>query len=606
MAAGDDIKDLSEEIKKAIAEVFSVSSYAQAFQDLTDSSSELNKSFTQNRSRIIEMSQSIADAIPGVQRLNGNISDVTQTISEIAMASNRNVIANTEQIEQMFAASEVLSSSVETLTTAFADVGYTFDRIPQVLEESINYIQSIGGNAREVMNMVVRETDQLNRFQFEGGVKGLTKMAAQAAMLRVDMSETFRLADEVLTPEGAINMASAFQRLGVAAGNLVDPFQLMNQSINDPSGLQTSLADVAKQFTYFDEKTKSFKISPQGVLTLREMERETRLSAGSLSKMGLAAAELDQRLSEVSIAGLKFDNEEDKQYLANIATMGEGGTYEVKLQDGTTKQLRELNQEEFDKLIKEQKTGPKTIEEIQRDQLNTSELMASDIRAIKDKLLFGLVSARPAQEGYEGVRRLADAFAGTASGKGIMDVSKVRQYPEKIYEDIKGLAKDIKDEKGFEVAIKNYFDKNKDFMGSISEDFQKGISTFVDKSYGKLTDKTLVERELKNLMSGLASPQVKAEEMILKNLKPGQSLIEGVAPQSSYMNMSKVEEKVNVKHSWDEIKLTVDVGDKLKDVDPKTMKYIFTEVFNEPKFKQYILDILESKSDKMKRSGAKY
>jgi hypothetical protein len=168
------------------------------------------------------------------------------------------------------------------------------------------------------------------------------------------------------------------------------------------------------------------------------------------------------------------------------------------------------------------------------------------------------------------------------------------------------LAKDIKDEKGFEVAIKNYFDKNKDFMGSISEDFQKGISTFVDKSYGKLTDKTLVERELKNLMSGLASPQVKAEEMILKNLKPGQSLIEGVAPQSSYMNMSKVEEKVNVKHSWDEIKLTVDVGDKLKDVDPKTMKYIFTEVFNEPKFKQYILDILESKSDKMKRSGAKY
>ncbi len=606
MAAGDDIKDLSEEIKKAIAEVFSVSSYAEAFQDLTDKSSELNKSFTQNRSRIIEMSQSIADAIPGVQRLNGNISDVTQTISEIAMASNRNVIANTEQIEQMFAASEVLSSSVETLTTAFADVGYTFDRIPQVLEESINYIQSIGGNAREVMNMVVRETDQLNRFQFEGGVKGLTKMAAQAAMLRVDMSETFRLADKVLTPEGAIDMASAFQRLGVAAGNLVDPFQLMNQSINDPSGLQTSLANVAKQFTYFDEKTKSFKISPQGVLTLREMERETNLSAGSLSKMGLAAAELDKRLSEVSIAGLKFDNEEDKQYLANIATMGKGGTYEVKLQDGTTKQLRELNQEEFNKLIEEQKTGPKTIEEIQRDQLNTSELMASDIRAIKDKILFGLVSARPAQEGYEGFRRLADAFAGTASGKGIMDVSKIRTYPEKIYEDIKGLAKDIKDEKGFEVAIKNYFDKNKDFMGSISEDFQKGISTFVDKSYGKLTDKTLVERELKNLMSGLASPQVKAEEMILKNLKPGQSLIEGVAPQSSYMNMSKVEEKVNVKHSWDEIKLTVDVGDKLKDVDPKTMKYIFTEVFNEPKFKQYILDILESKSDKMKRSGAKY
>jgi hypothetical protein len=32
--------------------------------------------------------------------------------------------------------------------------------------------------------------------------------------------------------------------LGVAAGNLVDPFALMNASINDPGALQDSLAEV--------------------------------------------------------------------------------------------------------------------------------------------------------------------------------------------------------------------------------------------------------------------------------------------------------------------------------------------------------------------------
>ena len=74
----------------------------------------------------------------------------------------------------------------------------------------------------------------MNRFNFQDGVMGLTKMAAQASMLRFDMSKTADFADKVMNPQGAIEMASAFQRLGVMAGDLVDPFVLMDKSINDP------------------------------------------------------------------------------------------------------------------------------------------------------------------------------------------------------------------------------------------------------------------------------------------------------------------------------------------------------------------------------------
>ena len=112
------------------------------------------------------------------------------------------------------------------------------------------------------MTDVSAKMDLMNRFNFQDGVLGLTKMAAQASMLRFDMSNTFALAEKVLSPEGAIETAAAFQRLGVSAGALADPFQLMNQSINDPSGLQDSLANISKQFTYFDDKTKTFKINP--------------------------------------------------------------------------------------------------------------------------------------------------------------------------------------------------------------------------------------------------------------------------------------------------------------------------------------------------------
>jgi hypothetical protein len=206
------------------------------------------------------------------------------------------------------------------------------------------------------------------------------------------MSTTLGFAEELYKPEKAIEVASAFQRLGVAAGNLVDPFALMNASINDPSGLQNSLADVAKQFTYFDEKTKTFKINPQGVLTLKEMGQQAGVNSGELMKMGLAAAELDKRMGDINKAGIKFGSEEDKQYLANIAKMDKGGEYVVKLRDDAgieqTKKLSEVTQDEFDKLIDEQKNGPKTLEDLARSQMTISDKVT--LQQSEIKLCWGL------------------------------------------------------------------------------------------------------------------------------------------------------------------------------------------------------------------------
>lgn len=48
----------------------------------------------------------------------------------------------------------------------------------------------------------------------------------------------------------------------------------MNDAINDPSTLQDSLLMLTKQFVQFDDKTKSFKINPQGMLTLAHERAE--------------------------------------------------------------------------------------------------------------------------------------------------------------------------------------------------------------------------------------------------------------------------------------------------------------------------------------------
>jgi hypothetical protein len=427
----NDLSKLTDVFKSLLSPVGTLVS---AFGEMTAGSNALNKNFTLSRSRIQEMNLAYAESSVQVLKLGGNLDDTLQTMVEIGSASKRNVIENKEVVGELYAASKILDTTAKQLVNNFKDVGYETSQIGTNLEGSITYIQSVGLNAQQVMTNVSNNMDKMNRFQFEGGVLGLSKMAAQASMLRFDMSRTFDFADKMLTPENAINMAATFQRLGVLTGNLVDPFALMNESLTNPAGLQESLAKLGEQYTYFDEQTKSFQINRQGVLVLREMEEAAGLASGSLSKSAIAAADLDRRLSEVSMAGLTFKDEEDKQYLANIANMGKGGKYEVKIDDKTTKQLQDLSQDEFDKLIEQQKNAPKTLEDIQKSQLSALNNIASDMSAMLASGKFGAVSIPEIRTNIEGLRNIVQKFT---------SISEQKVKTEDVREDVTSAIKSL-------------------------------------------------------------------------------------------------------------------------------------------------------------------
>jgi hypothetical protein len=504
-------EELSGRLGEQIDFLTSFEKFAEAMGntlgDIIGASTQLNKAFLQNRQRIEEMQYAIADSIPGVMRLGGEIGDISKTIGEIAIASNRNVIANTESVEKLYAATKVLEgATVEGLVNIFADIGVTFDKIGKNVEESISYVQSIGGNANEVMKKVFEDTEKLNQFNFANGVQGLTKMAAKASMLRFDMRETFALAEEALNPERAVELSSAFQRLGVMSGTLSDPFQLMNQSINDPEGLQDSIINMTKQFTYFDEKTKTFKINPQGMLTLREIQKQTGLSASELSKAGLAAAELDARLSSIS-PKINFSNEEDKQYLANIASMNDKGEYTVSLKDEQgkeyNKRLADVTQEEMDKLIKEQKTGQKPLEEVARNQLTTSQNIENDVKAIRNSLLGGLVTSPQIVKGAEKVGQFASTVSGVASrgDSGIFPVKTIREYGEQGIDLMTKFASDLTS--GNKTAVQALQDLTKygaSLFGKIEADVSLGGQKYVDTVIKELSKKGFDTSEIKNLL----------------------------------------------------------------------------------------------------------
>lgn len=472
-----------------------------SYKRMSDAATELNGKFGQNRERIIELMEAVADATPGVVRLGGKFEDVSKTMFDITEASKRNVVANAETVEKLYAANQLmgtLGEKSQVVLDSFLNVGVGINQIPEKLEKSINYIRSIGGNTKQIMGDVTSNLDKLNRYQFEGGVQGLTKMAAQASMLRFDMKQTFELADKVLDPNKAVEVASAFQRLGVSAGNLVDPFQLMNQSINDPSGLQDSLVNVAKQYSYFDEKTKTFKINPQGVLMLKELGKELDINAKELMELSISARELDSRLSAISTAGLTIASEEDKQYLANIAMMNEKGEYEVKIRNEEgreeTRKLTEITQKEFDNLIKEQKTGPKTLQDLTRAQLDINKLMAADIGAIREKLAGGIASARQITTTVETVRTLQASTFGTMSSSNFGTTASVRKEMERTIGDVIKLGQDL------------LANPNKTTTQSLTEFLNKLGSQF-DDIKGKLTG------EMTKALQSVADQNAKGNEI---------------------------------------------------------------------------------------------
>ena len=375
----------------------------------------LNKSFVQGRVRIEEMNVAIAQSVASVSRLGGSITDVVRTLDGIGAGARRNLIANEETVSKIFAASQILGTDAKTLTEAFGQVGYDVSQVGVNLEKSIAYIQSIGLNSRTVTADVLKNMDAMSKFNFNDGVQGLTRMAAQASMLRIDMKTTLDFADKLISPENAINTAAAFQRLGVAVGDLGDPLKLMNDALNDPGAIQDSLINATKQFTYFDEKTQSFRINPQGLLTIRELSKETGIGAGELSKMALSAADLDKRLSTIS-PSLNFEREEDRTFLANLAVK-QGNDYVVQIKNDQgevelTKKLGEVTQEELKKLREQQDQAPKTLEDIQRSQLSVLQIINADVKAILAAPSYGAASARQVTSNVEGFRRISTGLTG--------------------------------------------------------------------------------------------------------------------------------------------------------------------------------------------------
>lgn len=490
------------------------------------------------RQRISDAVREISLATPELNKVGGTAKDATQTIIDTSSALKKNVIASSEAITELFTTSKVLGKDVESIVSTMADVGIQFGNVQENMVGAVNYVQSIGMNTQQIMGDVVNNAELLNRFNFDGGVLGLTKMAAQSAMLRANMRDAENFAEKVFEPEGAIETAAAFQRLGISVGALSDPFALMNASINDPAGLQMSLAEAAKKFTIFDEKTKSFKIDPGGIRQMKELAKAAGMSYDNFTKMGLAAANSERLFSQIRFAGNL--SEEDKMYISSIAEM-KGGEYQIKVRDEkgeeVFKNIRDLSEEQLKQAVEQNKKEPKTMEEIAKAQMDTGKVMAGDIASIRNRIVYGVAGADGVRQIPEITRKLGESVT-DALQKIAPETKDIQNVTGKAITELgKSMADVIQGNKSFQDVGKELMDKLKGSGVDISQ-FADKMGTLPEKLMDSVYEKFKDDRsELGKMISGYLKPGSSARGEFQKGMKSTMDL--GKMTKSAQVTESK-------------------------------------------------------------------
>jgi len=558
----------------------------ETLYEIDESASNIAKSFGQGREQITAISAAMAQAADKIYLLGGNWAEVVAIQQTAATTLGRNVILAESSYEKLYQTTAVTGVKNKELFEGFKNAGFSLYDVSNQMQKVMDTARSIGVNAQAVSAKVVENMSKMNQFNFQGGVEGLAKMAAQAVNLRVDMNSTLKVAEGLFSPERAIEMAAAMQRLGVAQGDLLDPLKLMDLAQNDPAELQNQIAQMSKQFTQLNADGH-FEIMPGAKRQLMEISTELGIGYGEMTKMALGGAELEQKLGKIKFP--EFATKEQQEMLANITEMGANGDMKIKV-DGKEMDINAAmeefgtDEESFNKLIDASK--PKKMEDLAEEQLGTLNTIKGIVASMSGVVPRALASTKLGTEVNDATRKVGKAVSTSAesfSSKKIGGV--VGDVSEKFMTSI------INGENGvtalgvaattlstfFNDSFKTSLDKAKtsfDNLGESSNTFLNFMETMIKKAGGALEKHENLSPSVSpsNIKSNVNPPLVSSSNT--KVVMGGGTNPMGSNSDVASKNMGPIDVNLNIK---------VDAPG----MDTSQLML----AFNDPPFKEKILEV---------------
>jgi len=337
------------------------------------------------------MAKELREALPEAVALGVSVNDYIDATKTLMTDSGRMALYSKDTIDSAFKASQAYTkTSRDLLDNAenFRRVGIGLGDAAAAIERIGNRSYALGLNARQASETLMKNLDKMNLYGFKNGIDGLGKMVQESQSLNINMQSAFDVAERLIDPDKAIDMAANLQVIGGAVGDFANPLKAMYDATNNVEALQTSLVDAARSLATYNAEQGRFEITGVNLRKARAMADALGVSVGDLTNMAVRGANKLEAMSKIDM----FPNisPEQKEFVSNIATMKDGKIgidlpkdVAAKLGGGIKQgfvALDSLNGSQLEQLAKiEQELADEKPEDIARQQYN-------EVTQIKDIL----------------------------------------------------------------------------------------------------------------------------------------------------------------------------------------------------------------------------
>jgi len=409
-------KSVLSVLTNTLKEAFAPAKYLEATKSLNEEAYRLARTLGVSSQRTRELTVAVADAIPEFVGIGLEVADAGVAMSTLFESLNTNLTIGKDVLADFAATSKVTGVEQKTLAVNFRDVGVGIGSIGDNMIKVTKIAQQAGVTVKSVSDAVVSNLDKMNMYNFEGGIKGLAKMAAQASRLGMSMEGVFGIVDKVFNPEGAINLAASLQRLGVTTSDLLDPLRLMDLAQNDPTELQNQIVNMTKEFTRFNKENNQTEILPGAKRRLNEIGIAMGYNNGELQKMAINAGNFEEKLKQVRMPSLPI-NEDTRNLIATMAQMNDKGIAEIRVARVDDKgnftgeydpvAVENLTEQQIKLVEQQQLSQQDTMPDIARDQLDELRKLNTNINKFVMAQRYGLASSNLFSGAYVSSLRMA-------------------------------------------------------------------------------------------------------------------------------------------------------------------------------------------------------
>ena len=495
------ISEMSEQFKTGIndeGELLNKQKIQNAILQQLQIESNLHTEINEGLGITGELSRSFRDTLiestPAAAELGYDIGNITDMMTSLSEKTSQFSLISSNTLDQSFKTSRAFGMTLPQLSEAFGEfekVGYgaadTLDKINSAGLKSA----SLGLNSKKTTQDLKLNIEKLNEFGFKNGIDGLNRMVQKAAEFRMNMAETFKVAEKVMNPESAIELTANMQMLGGAIGDLNDPLKLMYMATNNVEGLQDALHGAAAGLATYNTEQKRFEITGANLRRAQEMAKTLGVDYKEFAKGAIAAQERIIANDVLLSKGFDIDDK-DKEFLTNLSSMKDGEMQivvpkslsdDIKNQLGVGKdneiKLSELTSTQVDILKKYQdQLEGKTAEQMANEMLSETKKMSNNLEAMAKSFA---IRGKKEMFGKEG--ELLDGKERLIPGMGpiLKELKELREDGLSVSKDpgkVGAILKPALDEiKNMTAELDGYLTVTNQTMELIREQFKKGNKT---------------------------------------------------------------------------------------------------------------------------------